>query len=135
MRIVLAHGCFDLVHLGHIRHLKEAKKLGDQLVVSVTADRFVNKGPGRPRFTEDERAEWLMEFPFVDRVLVNYSADAVELIHHLKPAVYVKGADYCGSNDPALAREAAAIAEVGGDMVFTSTQKWSSTELLKDMQE
>ena len=51
VRTVLAHGCFDLLHLGHIRHLQEAKKLGDRLVVSVTADKFVNKGAGRPRFT------------------------------------------------------------------------------------
>lgn len=104
--------------------------MGDQLVVSVTSDKFVNKGPGRPRFTEDERAEALMALGCVDRVLVNRYPDAVDLIHHLKPAIYVKGSDYCGVEDEALTREAAAISEVGGDMVFTATRKWSSTELL-----
>lgn len=133
MKTVLCHGCWDLLHLGHIRHLKEAKKLGEHLTVSVTSDKYVNKGPGRPRFNEDERAEALMALSFVDRVLVNYGPDAVELIQHLKPSAYVKGSDYCGSPDEGLAREAAAIAEVGGDMIFTSTKKWSSTELLRDI--
>jgi D-sedoheptulose 7-phosphate isomerase len=134
MKTVLCNGCWDLLHLGHIRHLKEAKSLGDTLVVSVTSDKYVNKGPGRPRFTEDERAEALMALSFVDRVLVNHSPDAVDLIKHLKPTAYVKGSDYCGiTDDEVLVREAEAIAEVGGDMVFTGTQKWSSTDLLNSL--
>ncbi len=57
--VVQAHGTFDLLHLGHVRHLEAARKLGDVLVVTVTADRFVNKGPGRPVFNAELRAEML----------------------------------------------------------------------------
>lgn len=132
-RVVLAHGCFDLLHLGHIRHLVEARKLGDRLVVSVTSDRFVNKGPGRPRFTEAERAEALSALACVDEVKINDSADAVLMIEHVRPAFYVKGIDYSEvKDDEALARESAAVAACGGEVVFTSTRKWSSTELLEE---
>jgi len=133
VKTVLAHGCFDLLHLGHIRHLKEARELGDRLVVSVTSDKFVNKGPGRPRFTDTERAEALLELRCVDEVKINDGADAVEMIKHVKPSIYVKGIDYRDvDNDPRLRRETEAINELHGDMVFTSTRKWSSTQLLID---
>ena len=93
-KIVLCHGCFDLIHLGHIRHLTEARKLGDKLIVSVTSDRFVNKGKNRPRFTEAERAEALSALSCVDEVKINDSTDAVMMIEHVRPAFYVKGVDY-----------------------------------------
>jgi len=130
---VLAHGCFDLLHLGHIRHLTEARKLGDKLIVSVTSDRFVNKGKNRPRFMEAERAEALSALSCVDEVKINDSPDAVLMIHHVRPAFYVKGIDYAeAKDDEGLARESAAVAACGGEMIFTSSQKWSSTELLAD---
>lgn len=129
-KVVLAHGCFDLLHLGHIRHLTEARKLGDKLIVSVTSDRFVNKGKNRPRFTEVERAEALSALACVDEVKINDSADAVLMIEHVKPAFYVKGIDYAEKDDDGLARESYAVAACGGEVVFTSTQKWSSTELM-----
>ena len=134
-RTVLAHGCFDLLHLGHIRHLTEARKLGGRLVVSVTSDRFVKKGQNRPRFTEAERAEALSALACVDEVKINDSADAVLMIEHVKPAFYVKGLDYAEKDDEGLARESAAVAACGGETVFTSSRKWSSTELLADMPE
>lgn len=135
-KTVLAHGCFDLLHLGHIRHLVEARKLGDRLVVSVTSDRYVNKGKGRPHFTEAERAEALSALSCVDDVKINDSPDAVLMIEHVKPAFYVKGIDYSEiRDDAALAREGAAVAACGGEVVFTSTRKWSSTELLFDIKE
>ena len=66
-----AHGTFDLLHLGHVRHLEAARRLCDVLVVTVTADQFVNKGPGRPVFTEILRAEMLATLEYVDWVAVN----------------------------------------------------------------
>jgi len=136
LRVVLCHGCYDLLHLGHIRHLTQARKLGDRLIVSVTSDRFVAKGPGRPRFTETERAEALTALSCVDEVKINDSADAVMMIEHVKPAFYVKGIDYAeAQDDEALALESFAVTACGGELVFTSSQKWSSTELLKDMRE
>src|SRR5262245_63288502 len=91
--VVQAHGTFDLLHIGHVRHLQAARELGDVLVVTVTADRFVNKGPGRPAFTETLRAEMLASLQYVDLVAINPEPDAVGAIAAIKPDVYVKGQD------------------------------------------
>ena len=69
-KIVHCHGVFDLIHIGHIKHFKEAKKNGDFLIVSITADKFVNKGSGRPIFNQNLRAEFLSSLSFVDAVFV-----------------------------------------------------------------
>src|ERR1700730_6459091 len=92
--IVHAHGTFDLLHLGHVRHLEAARKLGDVLIVTVTADRFVNKGPGRPVFNAELRPEMLATLEYVDWVAINDASDAVSAIECVRPSVYVKGQDY-----------------------------------------
>ena len=129
-KTVLCHGCFDLLHLGHIQHLQEAKKFGDFLTVSVTGDRYVNKGLGRPHFNAAQRAEALRALACVDAVFINESADAVDMIERIKPAFYVKGVDYVGSTDEGLERERAAIAKVGGKIKFTGSRKWSSSQII-----
>ena len=88
-RVVLAHGTFDLLHLGHVRYLEEARRQGDVLVVTVTADQFVNKGPGRPVFLAELRAEMLAALSCVEIVAVNQAPTAVNVIECLKPDVYV----------------------------------------------
>jgi rfaE bifunctional protein nucleotidyltransferase chain/domain len=133
MTTVLAHGCFDLLHLGHIRHLKEAKSLGDHLVVSVTADQFVNKGRGRPHFSTKLRCEALLALDMVDEVVVNEAPTAVEVIRRIKPDVYVKGIDYAGSDDGALAMERQAVEAHGGRLHITASRKWSATNLLHSL--
>jgi rfaE bifunctional protein nucleotidyltransferase chain/domain len=90
-RIVLCHGCFDLLHVGHVRYLEAARSLGDVLVVTVTPDEFVNKGPDRPAFTQDLRAEHLASLACVDFAAVNRWPTAVPTIELLKPDVYAKG--------------------------------------------
>src|ERR1700751_825373 len=92
--VVHAHGTFDLLHLGHVRHLEAAGALGDVLVVTVTADRFVNKGPGRPACNEGMRAEMLAALQDVDFVAINPEPDAVGALSAIRPDVYVKGQDY-----------------------------------------
>jgi rfaE bifunctional protein nucleotidyltransferase chain/domain len=129
-RLVLAHGCFDLLHLGHIRHLKEARSLGDKLVVSVTADKFVAKGLGRPQFSAEQRAEALRALDCVDEVVINDAPDAIELIADLRPDVYVKGIDYKGSTDRSLLREKRAVEALGGKVHYTSALKWSSSSII-----
>lgn len=129
-RVVLCHGVFDLLHLGHIRHLLEAKSLGTYLIVSVTADKWVNKGIGRPHFTHEHRAEALRALDCVDEVFINDDEGCWDLIKKIKPAFYVKGMDYVGVSSVGLDRERAAIKEVGGQLRFTSTRKWSSSRLL-----
>lgn len=133
--VVLCHGCFDVLHLGHIRHLQEAKKIAApkdaRLVVSVTADKWVNKGIGRPHFTAEQRAESLRALHCVDEVIINEDAGAWDLIRKIKPAFYVKGIDYVGVHSEGLEKEREAIKEVGGELKFTSSHKWSSSKILK----
>src|SRR5215813_2472964 len=89
--IVQCHGCFDLMHIGHIRHLQAAKRMGDALVVTVTADEYVAKGAGRPVFGDSLRAEALAALQCVDFVAIIGRPTAVEAIRLIRPHYYVKG--------------------------------------------
>ena len=93
-KIVLCHGVFDLLHIGHIKHFKEAKKNGDILVVTLTPDVYVNKGPNRPAFNEKLRMEALASLDDVDYVALNLTPTATKIIYKLKPHIYCKGSDY-----------------------------------------
>ena len=91
---MLANGCFDIFHYGHLCHLRAAKLLGDWLTVSITNDAFVNKGPGRPVFPVNERLEIVGALRCVDTVIrVNSALQALEMV---KPDIFVKGKDYEG---------------------------------------
>jgi len=92
--IVLCHGVFDLLHIGHIKHLEKARGQGDKLIVTLTSDRYVNKGPGRPVFNENLRCEAIAALDVVDYVAINDSPTAVNPIKVLKPNIYCKGTDY-----------------------------------------
>ena len=133
-RIVLCHGCFDLLHLGHIRYLRQAALLGDVLVVTVTPDRYVDKGPHRPAFSEDLRAEAVAALEHVDYVAINPWPTAENTLRALRPDVYVKGSDFKGGveSDPTgkLAAEAAVAAECGTTVTFTEDVVFSSTNLI-----
>src|SRR3954463_1457723 len=98
-RVVHCHGVFDLLHIGHVRHFEQAHKLGDVLVVTLTPDRFVNKGAGRPAFTETLRAEFLASLGCVDYVAVNRWPTAVETIRLLRPHLFVKGSEFRNLQD------------------------------------
>jgi rfaE bifunctional protein nucleotidyltransferase chain/domain len=131
--VVHAHGTFDLLHVGHVRHLEAARKLGDVLVVTVTADRFVNKGPGRPVFTEGLRAEMLATLAYVDWVAVNQAPDAVNVLKAVRPNIYVKGQDYVNPEGDVTGKimfEREAVEAGGGRIHFTDEATFSSTELI-----
>jgi rfaE bifunctional protein nucleotidyltransferase chain/domain len=131
--VVQAHGTFDLLHLGHVRHLEAARKLGDVLVVTVTADRFVNKGPGRPVFNAELRAEMLATLAYVDWVAINDAADAVSAIEQIRPSIYIKGQDYQnpqGDITGKIQLERQAVEAFGGRIHFTDEVTFSSTELI-----
>jgi len=128
---VLCHGCFDVLHLGHIRHLQEAAKFGNYLIVSVTSDKYVNKGMGRPHFNAEQRAEALRALDCVDEVVINDEPDSIALIQRIKPAFYVKGMDYLGIKSDELERERQTINSVGGRIEFTSSKKWSSSQIIR----
>jgi rfaE bifunctional protein kinase chain/domain/rfaE bifunctional protein nucleotidyltransferase chain/domain len=132
-RIVHAHGVFDLLHVGHIRHLNEAAAFGDVLVVSITEDTKVNKGPHRPAFTEQLRAEALASLAVVDFVTISRAASAVPMIERLRPHVYVKGPDYRVQADDltgGIAHEEAAVRSVGGEIRITEDVTFSSSGLI-----
>ena len=97
-KIVLCHGVFDLLHVGHINYFQSAKKLGDILVVSVTEDQFVNKGPGRPAFTISNRVKFLKEISTIDYVCISNDFTSEKIIKNLKPNFYCKGNDYSNKN-------------------------------------
>ncbi|MCP5468961.1 MAG: adenylyltransferase/cytidyltransferase family protein [Chlamydiales bacterium] len=132
-RIVHCHGVFDLLHPGHVRHFQEARKLGDTLVVSLTPDRFVNKGPGRPTFNEQLRSEQLAALSCIDFVVLNDSPDAVSIIKRVKPDLYVKGSEYQKHEDDVtgkISEEVAAVESVGGEVHYTHDIVFSSSSLL-----
>ncbi len=105
-KIVLCHGVFDILHVGHINYLKEAKGNGDILVVSITSNEFVNKGPGRPAFNIQQRLSCVSALEIVDYVYVSDNETAIDVIKKLQPDFYCKGLDYYHkSNDINLKKE------------------------------
>ena len=111
-RVVLANGCFDLLHVGHVRYLEEARALGDVLIVGVNGDAAVRrlKGPGRPLMPAAERAEILAALRAVDHVVVFDDDTADRLVALLRPAVHAKGTDYTAESVP----ERASVLAAGG---------------------
>jgi rfaE bifunctional protein kinase chain/domain/rfaE bifunctional protein nucleotidyltransferase chain/domain len=129
--VVHCHGCFDIVHPGHIAHLQQARSLGDVLVVSVSADSQVQKGVDRPLIPDDLRAASLAALECVDCVYVNPDSTAVGLLGKLKPDIYVKGREYEKNFDPRFAAEREVIEASGGRVVFSSGDViFSSTALI-----
>ncbi|HWB13116.1 MAG TPA: PfkB family carbohydrate kinase [Pirellulales bacterium] len=131
-RIVLCHGVFDLLHVGHVRHFEQAKKHGDLLVVTLTPDRYVNKGVGRPAFGQALRAEFIAALGAVDYVAINHWPTAVETIHLLRPHVFAKGSEFRSLHDTLghVSKESDAIQAVGGEMAFTDDLTFSSSALI-----
>lgn len=131
--VALAHGVFDLLHLGHVRHLEVARREGDRLVVTITADRFVNKGPGRPVFSEQLRAEMVASLEYVDWVAINEAPAAEDLLRTVRPNVYVKGSDYAAAEQDITGKivaERRAVEEHGGRILFTHDLTFSSSTLI-----
>jgi rfaE bifunctional protein kinase chain/domain/rfaE bifunctional protein nucleotidyltransferase chain/domain len=131
--VVLCHGVFDLLHVGHIKHLKKAKSLGDKLVVTITADRFVNKGPGKPLFNEKLRAEAIAALEMVDFVAINENSTAINTIKAIKPSIYCKGKDYINLKDDVtgeIKNELKELKKYNGKVVFTQELTFSSSRLI-----
>ncbi len=132
-KVAMAHGVFDLLHMGHVRHLEEARSFGAILVVSVTADKFVNKGPGRPVFNQNLRAEMLAALACVDWVIISEAQTAETVIEILKPDVYVKGVEYSDERADVTGKiisEREIVERFGGKIVFTHDITFSSSELI-----
>jgi rfaE bifunctional protein nucleotidyltransferase chain/domain len=132
-KIVLSHGIFDLLHIGHIRHLEQARKMGDILVVTLTPDQYVDRGPGRPVFTQTLRAEAIASLNYVDYVAINLWSTAEETLRQLKPNIYARGSEYRDfllDTDGKIAAEEKAAREIGTKLEFTEDIAFSSTSLI-----
>lgn len=131
-KVVLCHGCFDLMHPGHIKYFQAAKLMGDILAVTVTPDAFVDKGPGRPIFNQQLRAESIAALECVDYVAINKWPTAEETIRLLRPDIYVKGQEFEGLEDKTgkLQKELKVIQDLGVEIRFTHEIVFSSTELI-----
>jgi rfaE bifunctional protein nucleotidyltransferase chain/domain len=132
--IILANGCFDVLHVGHIRYFHAAKELGGKLVVGINADSTVRalKGNGRPRIPEAERAEIIAALADVDAVVVFAEPDVSDLIREIRPDVHAKGTDYTADSVP----EREVVKEYGGRVAIVGDPKdHSSTELLRKWKE
>jgi rfaE bifunctional protein nucleotidyltransferase chain/domain len=129
-KITLTNGCFDVLHVGHIRYLRGAKELGGRLVVAVNSDSSVRtlKGAGRPRVSQDERAEILAALSDVDAVIVFDSLDVRDLIRLIRPDVHAKGTDYTAETVP----ERDVVIACGGRVAIVGDPKdHSTTEFLR----
>ena len=132
-KIVLCHGVFDLLHIGHIKHFKEAKKNGDILVVTLTPDVYVNKGPNRPAFNEKLRMEALASLDDVDYVALNLTPTATKIIYKLKPHIYCKGSDYKNHKKDIsgqIKNEIRAVKNIKGKIIYTKDLTFSSSKLI-----
>ncbi|MBT4165923.1 adenylyltransferase/cytidyltransferase family protein [archaeon] len=145
-KIVHCHGCFDIVHPGHIEHFIDAKKQGDVLVVTVTPDRFVEKGPGRPFFNEKIRLKQLAAQGTIDYVALNKWSTAIETLRLIKPDIYVKGKEVLGNKDidkiqttekisSNLSLEEEAVKSVGGELYLTDQITFSSSKIINQITE
>ena len=132
-KIVLCHGVFDIIHAGHISHFKSAKKFGDILIISVTSDKFVNKGFNRPMFDLNKRKKILSELSVVDYVCDSDSKDAISIIEKIKPNFYCKGPDYKKFNDDItnkIKKEINILKKFGGKFKVTEDQTFSSSKII-----
>lgn len=131
-RVILGNGCFDLLHVGHIRYIHEAKALGGKLIIAINSDSSVRKlkGEGRPLMPEAERAEILAALADVDAVVVFFENDVRALIRDIRPDVHAKGTDYTRDSVP----ERDAVVECGGRVEIVGDPKdHSATEIMRSL--
>jgi D-glycero-beta-D-manno-heptose 1-phosphate adenylyltransferase len=129
-RITLANGCFDLLHVGHVRYLHAAKQLGGRLVVALNSDESVRslKGDGRPLMPAEERAEILAAFADVDAVVIFFEPDVRTLVREIRPDVHAKGTDYTADSVP----ERDTVLECGGRVEIVGDPKdHSASEIIR----
>ena len=134
-KIVLCHGVFDLLHVGHIDYFKSSKKYGNILVVSVTNDKLVNKGPGRPAFSINNRLKFLQAIDCIDYLYVSNEITAEKVIKNLKPNFYCKGSDYSKkqiSSDKNLRKEINALKKAKGKFRVINEASFSSSQFINE---
>ncbi len=134
-KIVHCHGTFDLLHPGHIIHFEEAKALGDILVVTITAEKYVNKGPGRPYFNDELRVKYLASLEYVDYVVVVPFPAAIEAIECVQADIYCKGKEYENPQIDVTGNihdDIRTVERLGGKVRYVGSVVFSSTKLLNN---
>ena len=122
-----------MLHIGHLNHFEESKKFGEVLVVSITSDEFVNKGPNRPVFNILQRAKLLSGLKVIDYVIINNKATAENIINLIKPDYYIKGKDYKNNKKDItqnIIKEVNAVQKIGGKIKYTNSKKIDSSKIL-----
>lgn len=135
LKVGLAHGVFDIVHIGHLEHFRIAKQNCDKLIVSVTADKYVNKGPNRPAFNIKDRINFLKSIKYVDEVIISNHETALNNIKKVKPNIYFKGLDYDKidkKNKNNLKKEINELNKFRGKFFITKTKLRSSSKILNE---
>lgn len=129
-KIVLANGCFDIIHAGHVRYLRDAKSRGDILIVALNSDKSVRslKGEGRPLMNEIDRAEILSSFEFVDYIVIFDERDVGKILLELKPHIHAKGSDYTEETVP----ERETVLSYGGKIAICGGKKIRSSSKIID---
>lgn len=131
--VALCHGVFDLIHPGHIIHLRQAKEMADALVVSITAAKYVRKGLGRPYFDDEMRMKFLAALEDIDYVMLSEGYTVDDIIESVEPDIYVKGEEYARAEDDItgkITEEKALVEKHGGRIEYTTGQTFSSTKLI-----
>lgn len=134
-KVILCHGVFDLVHPGHIIHFQEAKTLGDILVVSITAEKYVRKGPGRPYFNDEMRLKFLSAIECIDYVMLSEGYTVDDIVECVEPDLYVKGQEYSKAKNDITGKidaEVELVRKHGGEVYYTSGEVFSSTKLINN---
>ena len=132
--IGLCHGCFDILHWGHLLHFKSAKKKCDFLIVSVTSKKYVNKGPGRPIFNNKQRLFTLSEIKSIDALIINNKKNSLNLIKKIKPNFYFKGKEYKPINQKInnnFFLEKKCVNQNFGKVIFTNDRIYSTSKIIK----
>ncbi len=136
IKIGMIHGVFDAIHIGHIEYFKEAKSMVDKLIVSVTSDRYVNKGPGKPIFNLRKRVKVLESIKYIDKVVESDYPTAVQNIKNIKPNFYIKGKDYKNLDEDVsknLLLEKKEVIKYGGKLLFTNSELHSSSAIANNV--
>ena len=134
-KIGLCHGVFDILHYGHIKHFEEAKKYCDILIVSLTTDKYVRKGNGRPYFNEKIRVNTLASLNVVDYVVISKFPTAVEIISAIKPNFYFKDKEYKIFKDDItgnIDKEVRVLKKHKGKIIFTNQKNFSSSNIINN---
>ncbi len=137
-KVVLCHGVFDILHIGHIKHFESAKQNGDILIVTVTKDKYVNKGSHRPTFKIKDRLLALASLSCIDFVAQNEWSDAINTIKFLKPNMYCKGSEYKNIKEDItglIKDEINAVKSINGKIIYTHEETYSSSNIFNNYSE